>query len=117
MTSLALDNAHWDLTLDSQRDLALISGGAGIVQDVCCAVQTWIGEAWYDLSLGLPYDGGILGAGDSPLVYASFVEAAAQAVPGVASVKCAPAALTPDRRLSGTIAVQTLSGEVHYAAL
>ncbi|QDH14137.1 hypothetical protein E3E12_07995 [Formicincola oecophyllae] len=109
-TSLTLNERGWDLTLDGAGNLATLSGHAATLQDVASALQTWIGECFYDLSQGLPYDSGLLGPTDSPSLFAAQAEAAALQVPGVAAVRCVPQALGPGRQLSGVVGVTFTDG-------
>lgn len=60
-TSLLLDTAAWDLTLDADGNIALASEPYCLAQDVSCAIRTFIGECWYDTSLGITYFDEILG--------------------------------------------------------
>ena len=59
--SLLLDQAQWDIVLDVNGNIALASAPYSIAQDVASAVRTFVGECWYDNSLGLPYWQNILG--------------------------------------------------------
>lgn len=60
-TTLALDQTAWDLVLDINGNWALASSPYSIAQDVSSAVRTFLGECWYDISLGLPYWQKVLG--------------------------------------------------------
>ena len=59
--TLLLDQSAWDLVLDINGDIALAGTPYSYSQDVASAVRTFLGECWYDTSLGLPYWEQILG--------------------------------------------------------
>lgn len=59
--TLLLDQAAWDLVLDAGGNIAVANAPYSIAQDVSSAVRTFIGECWYDNSLGIPYWENVLG--------------------------------------------------------
>ena len=59
--TLLLDQSAWDLVLDINGNIALAGTPYSYAQDVASAVRTFLGECWYDTSLGLPYWQQILG--------------------------------------------------------
>lgn len=59
--SFQLDTEAWDISLDSSGNMAIASNPYAVSQDVACACSTFLGEAWYDTSLGIPYYERILG--------------------------------------------------------
>lgn len=61
MKTLLLDQSAWDLVLDANGDIALAENPYSISQDVASAIKTFLGECYYDTSLGLPYFSDILG--------------------------------------------------------
>ncbi|AHK72189.1 MULTISPECIES: hypothetical protein [Gluconobacter] len=111
MKSLLLDRTTWDLSLDANRDLAVCTEPYSVLQDVATAVRTWLGECWYDTSLGLPFDSGIFdGSSSLPLLRAQ-AESAAMSVPGVAAAQCALIGPREDRSIGGAIAITLTTGE------
>lgn len=114
MKTLSLSN-DWDLELDSTGSLVVLSDNTALLQDVCSAVQTWLGEIIYDMSQGLPYDADILRSDVDISFYASEAEEAAMSVPGVAAATCHLTNPTPKRQLSGIILVTFDDGETNYA--
>lgn len=96
-SSLQLDSdpastTFWDLELVSSNgglSLAVIDGNAALAQNAATALDTFLGEVWYDTTLGLPYLQQILGLGRVPLAFIKArVLATVQAVSGVASAAC-----------------------------
>lgn len=84
-TTLLLDQSIWDICLDVSNNLALTSPPYAVAQDVASAVKTFIGEVWYDTTLGLPYFQQVLGHKPPLALVALQIEEAALAVPGVTS--------------------------------
>lgn len=111
MKSLLLDRTTWDLVLDANRNLAVCSEPYSVLQDVATAVRTWLGECWYDTSLGLPYDSGIFNGSSSVPLMRAQAEQAAMSVPGVSAAQCALIGPRADRSIGGMIAVTLTTGE------
>ena len=59
--TLLLDQAAWDLVLDTSGNIALAGAPYSVAQDVASAVRTYLGECWFDTTQGMPYWQQILG--------------------------------------------------------
>jgi hypothetical protein len=103
LATLLLDQGIWDICLDASNNLALAQPPYAVAQDVGSAVKTFIGEVWYDTTLGLPYFQQILGHKPPLALVTVDVEEAALTVPGVV-VATATLAIDPD--------VGTITGNV-----
>lgn len=109
--SLLLDRTTWDLVLDASGNIAVCSDPYSVTQNVATAVRTWKAEAWYDTSLGIPYDDGIF-SGSTPIsLLKSQAEEAAENVSGVATAECLFLLKPNTRTLSGAIALTLTNGE------
>lgn len=108
MNTLQL-NAQWDLTVDSNGNIAMESGAAAIAQDVASAISTFLGEVFYDTTLGLPYLSDVLGQAYSPSILRALLEAAALGVPGVVSAR-ATITQFQARVVTGTVIVTDSDG-------
>lgn len=108
-TTLLLDQSAWDLVLDANGNIAIGGAPYSIAQDVASAVRTFLGECWYDQSLGLPYWQGILGHLPPMLFVKKQIEAAALSVPNVVSAKVVFSAFS-NRELSGQIQITDTDG-------
>lgn len=86
-TSLLLDIISWDLTLDASGNLALASQPYAMAQDVATAVRTFLGDCWYDRSLGIDYFGQVLGQNTPLSIIKNLIVQEAQTVPGVTNAK------------------------------
>lgn len=113
MKTLLLDISTWDLVLDLDNNIAVASDPYSMAQDAASAIRTVQGEAYYDVTVGVPY-GKILGQ-LPPIAYlrAKF-NAAAETVPGVATSKCFITGLV-DRRVSGQVQITSESGQTAAA--
>jgi len=116
MKTLYLEPTAWDFVLDSSANIALASEPYALAQDAASAIRTFLGECWYDTTLGVPYWQQILGKFPVPLelIRAECV-AAALTVPDVASAVVFFSALT-NRQLSGQVQITSTSGSVASAS-
>lgn len=102
--TILLDIAAWDLVLDAQGNIAVASAPYSLAQDAASAIKTFLGECYWDTTLGVPYLSEVLGRTPQlALIKALFVRAA-EAVPGVASARCYLTEIT-DRVVSGQVQV------------
>lgn len=85
--TLLLDQVAWDLVLDASGNIALAGEPYAIAQDVSSAVRTFVGECWYDTTLGLPYFQKVLGQMPPPAYLRQKIIDAAMTVPNVVSVE------------------------------
>lgn len=107
--TIPLNTGSWDIELDSNGNLALTDEDYSIAQDVASAIRTFLGECWYDVTLGLPYFGTILGQRPPSSLLISLVTEAALTVATVTSVTVVRLLLTQDRVLSGSVIVVSTS--------
>lgn len=105
--TLPLDPATWGLVLDSAGNLSLTDQDTSISQDVASAIQTFLGECWYDQTLGLPYFQKILGQRPPASFVSAKLTEAAFTITGIRSVRVAALALK-DRKLTGTVFVTSI---------
>lgn len=87
-TTLLLDRSIWDLLLTSEGNIALADEPYAIAQDVASAVRTFLGEVYYNTSLGLPYFQLLIGSSPILGLIKGQVIKAALTVPDVVSAKC-----------------------------
>lgn len=105
--TLPLD-ADWDLRLDQSGNLTLTDEPISIAQDVASAIRTFLGECWYDTSLGLPYFQSILGKRPPSSLVKAKIVAAAMTIATVQSVSVTSLSLV-DRAITGTVVVISTS--------
>jgi len=83
MNTLYLDPVAWDLTLDASANIAMATNPYALAQDAASAIKTFLGEVWYDTTIGVPYWDEILGYPPSIEIMKSDFQAAALTVPEV----------------------------------
>ena len=113
--SLLLDQAQWDIVLDVNGNIALASAPYSIAQDVASAVRTFLGECWYDNSLGLPYWQNILGQFPPLQFVDQQITKAAFTIPNVVETKVTFTSFT-NRVLSGKIQIIDTDGVTNNVA-
>lgn len=94
----------WDVVLDAAGNWRLTDPDSSIAQDVASAIRTFLGECWYDTSLGLPYFQQILGRRPPRSLVVDQVRQAALTVPDVATAQVTFLGLK-DRAVTGTVLV------------
>ena len=113
--SLLLDQNAWDLVLDVNGNIALAGAPYSIAQDVASATRTFLGECWYNNSLGLPYWQNILGE-SPPLQYVDQqLTIAAFTIPNVSAVLVTFTSFT-NRVLTGSIQIIDTDGAINNVA-
>jgi hypothetical protein len=109
LSTLLLDTVAWDLVLDSNGNIALAAPPYAMAQDVASALMTFLGECWYNTSLGVPYWQQLLGFSPSKTQWETALNAAAMTVPGVVSAATIITGFA-DRHLSGQVQFTTSDG-------
>ena len=107
--SLLLDQSQWDLVLDVNGNIALASAPYSVAQDVASAVRTFVGECWYDNSLGLPYWQNILGQYPPLQFVQQKITEATMTIPNVVKTKVTFTSFS-NRTLSGEIQIIDTDG-------
>jgi hypothetical protein len=115
MDTLLLDQNTWDLVLDAEGDIAMASNPYALAQDAASAVGTWLGEVYFDTTVGLPWSQQVFGKTPSPALLKEQMVAVARTVPEVASAQVFLVTLS-DRRIGGQVQVTAASSGVVSAA-
>lgn len=111
MNTLMLTDA-WDLTVDSNGNIAVATGAEAIAQDVASAISTFLGEVYYDTTLGVPWQAEVFGEAYSEPLVVALLEAAALTVPGVVSATATIASFNQQtRQITGTVEVIDTTGQ------
>lgn len=114
--TLLLDQSSWDLCLDANGSIAVAQPPYATAQSVSSAIRTFLGECWYDTSLGVPYRSSILGK-NPPLTYLiAQMEAAALSVSGVVSAVCTIFS-TKGRAVNGQVTFTDSGGNTQTISL
>lgn len=108
-TTLLLDRDGWDLALDASGDWALASEPYSQAQDAASAARVFLGEAYYDTALGVPYFTDVLGRYQPTQILRARLQQAALTVPGVTDATALLVA-NPTRELTGQLQIKTETG-------
>lgn len=113
--TLLLDTVLWDLVLDADGDIAVAAEPYSLAQDAASAIKTFLGEVYWDTTVGIDYLGEIFAKSPSvPLLKARFV-AAALTVPGVAAAQVFISSIS-ERGVAGQVQVVNELGQASSAA-
>lgn len=107
-STLLLDTSTWDLLVDANGHIALAEDPYATAQSVATAIRLWLGEEWYDTTLGVDWFD-ILGVVARPSFIKTQMIKAAMSVPGVVSALCFLSSLS-HRAVSGQVIVTTSAG-------
>jgi hypothetical protein len=122
MNSLLLDVSVWDLVLGADGNIAVASPPYALAQDVASAIRTFLGECYFDVTIGVPYNTQILGHSPSLSVFEQLMVAAALTVPDVVSATCTitkvakrqvtgQVVFTDDLGQTGTVGIGTIPSD------
>jgi hypothetical protein len=114
-TTLYLDPATWDLTVDASGSIAVAADPYALAQNAATACRTFLGEVWYNQATGVPYWQDILGHFPALSIVKADLVAAAETVAGVASAQAFITGVV-NRQLAGQIQVTDNSGNVSAAS-
>jgi hypothetical protein len=95
--------------MDASGNIAMATDPYAIAQDVASAVRTFLGECWYDTTLGVPYFQEILGQRPPLSLVTSKIQLVALTVPGVGSALVVIGSFT-ERTISGQIQLTDTGG-------
>jgi hypothetical protein len=120
--TLFLDVATWDLVADASGNIAMAMPSYSIVQDVASACRVFLGEVYYDTTIGVPYLGQIVDGDPAPQsqqqllgrtpalnVLQAALAAAALGVPWVEEAEAVISAFV-NRDVQGQVQITTESG-------
>lgn len=113
-STLLLDSAGWDWVIDANGNFAVAGEPYSQAQDASSAIRTFLGEVYYDTTVGVPY-ARILAQPPNIGALKSYMVAAALTVPGVVSAVCFITSLT-NRSASGQVQITNTNGQTAAAA-
>jgi hypothetical protein len=102
--TLLLTLDQWDLCLDSSGNIAVATDPYSVAQDVASACRTFLGECWYNTTLGVPYFQDVLGQLPPIALLKQLLSDAALTVPGCTN---------PAVYISGIVG-RKVSGQVQF---
>jgi hypothetical protein len=83
--TLLLDPATWDLVLDVNGNIAVASEPYSLAQDAASAIETYLGEVYFDTTIGVPWLTQVFGKKPSLSLLRQQLVDAALTVPDVQS--------------------------------
>jgi hypothetical protein len=105
MATLLLDRSTWDLVLDARGNIALATDPYAAAQDAASAIKTFLGEVYFDTTLGVPWESQILAKNPPLALLKAEMVRGALTMPGVAAARCFLTELGP-RRVGGQVQVR-----------
>jgi hypothetical protein len=112
--TLLLDPTTWDLTRDASGNIAVASEPYSLAQDAASAIKTFLGEVYFDKTIGIPYLTQILGHRPPLALLKQQLVNAALTVPGIASATVFLTSFA-DRSISGQVQVVSNAGQISAA--
>jgi len=112
-STLLLDTVAWDLVVDSNGNIAVASDPYSLAQDAASAIRTFLGEVYYDTTIGVPYSE-ILGEFPPIALLKQQLVDAALTVPGVLSAQVFISAIE-GRTVSGQVQITSSNGQTSAA--
>ena len=103
--SLRLNTDSWDIALDDSGNIASTPNPYAVAQDVACACKTFLGEAWYDTTLGIPYYQRILGHWPGTQLINTKMQSEALKLDYVQTATCSITIGKQDRIASGVMTI------------
>ena len=110
MQTFLLSTDSWDLTIDSDRNIAVASDPYSQAQDAASAINTFQGECYYNVNLGIPYWSNVLGFTPSLALMKSYFTTMALLVPGTATAVCYINSFV-NRKVSGQVQITNTAGQ------
>jgi hypothetical protein len=116
MKTLLLDAVTWDLVADADNNIAVADDPYAPAQDASSAIKLFLGELYYNTSLGINYFNFVLGKTPSLALLKNAFNNAAMRVPGVTAAKSFITAFT-NRTLLGQVQITDKTGKVTAIAI
>ncbi len=114
-STLLLDTVTNDLVLDADGNIAAADEPYALAQDAASAIKTFLGECFYDTTVGVPWLTQILGQRPSLALLKETLANAAKTVPDVAAAQVFITAFS-DRAVAGQVQVTSkATGQVAAA--
>ena len=110
-STLMLDPATWDLTLDANGNIAVASEPYSLAQDAASAIRLFLGEYYWDTTVGVPWLQQILGQAPTLALLKQLLVDAALTVSDVAAAQVFISSFS-NRGVSGQVQVVSMSGQI-----
>jgi hypothetical protein len=107
--TLLLNTATWDIVVGIDGNIALASEPLNLAQDAASAIKVFLGEWWWDTTIGVPYYTEVFGLRPTLALLKQLFIDAALTVPGIAAAQCFISDFS-SRAISGQIQVVASTG-------
>jgi hypothetical protein len=115
-STLLLNASTWDLVLDAFGNIAVATEPYALAQDAASAIKTFLGECWWDTTVGVPWLQQVLGQGFSLPVLKQLLTAAAKTVPDVTAATVFISSYSPVTRIvTGQVQITSSTGQTAAA--
>ena len=104
----------WDLVADVNGNIAMAQEPYSLAQDAASAILLFLGDYWYNTTLGIPYFQQIFGQKLDLAITKSLFIQAALTVPGVIGAKCYISKFS-GRKITGQVQVSDTNGIISIA--
>ncbi len=102
--TLLLDVVAWDLVTDASGNIAVATQPYSLAQDAASAIKTFLGECYWDTTVGVPWLQSLLAQRPSLALLKAQLVAAAETVPDVSAAVVFITDFT-NRTISGQVQV------------
>ncbi len=113
--TLLLDTGTWDLVLDAAGNMAVATEPYSLSQDAASAIKTFLGEVFFDSTIGVPWLQQILGQPLQVALLKAQLVATAETVPDVASAQVFISSFN-NRAITGQVQTMAVSTGTTSAA-
>jgi len=114
MNTLLLDRTNWDLCIDASGNIAMAKAPYSLAQDAASAIRLFLGEYWFDTTIGIPYFEQVLGKNPPVNLLKTLIIDAAKTVPGVQSASVYLTSIKSGQ-VSGQVQLTDSSGNISIA--
>lgn len=115
-STLLLNASTWDLSLDNNGNIAVAAEPYSLAQDAASAILTYLGECWWDTSIGVPYITQVFNNSNLSLslLRQLLIDAALSASSDIASAQVFFTGFS-NRSLSGQVQIISTTGNLSAA--
>lgn len=113
-STLYLDPGTWDLAVDASGSIAVATNPYQLAQDAASAISTFLGEVYYDPTIGVSYFQSIFTGVPTLTLVKAQLKAAALTVPGVVDAQVFIIDFAA-RVVSGQVQVTDQAGNAAFA--
>lgn len=115
--NMQLNTSTWDLELDGDGNIAITDGSYSVAQDAASSCLVFLGECYYDSTLGIPWKTNVLGKRPTAGFIQQKIQAEVRKLPVVDQALASVFFDKTTRSMRGTIRVTDVDGNVSQVNL